>query len=87
MDMPASAPAIGPPIDKEALKRKYAEERDKRIRPDGAAQYVRLESEFADLAADPYTPVTPRTRPKSATTAAGSARLSGSTTRPCSIPR
>lgn len=47
-------------IDKQALKQKYAEERDKRIRADGAAQYIRLESEYADLAVDPYTPVTPR---------------------------
>ena len=27
-------------IDTEALRRKYAEERDKRLRADGAAQYV-----------------------------------------------
>ena len=43
-------------IDKQALKAKYAEERDKRLRADGSAQYVRLESEFSDLAVDPYTP-------------------------------
>ena len=42
-------------IDTEALRRKYAEERDKRLRADGAAQYVRLESGFAGLATDPYT--------------------------------
>ena len=52
--------ATMPAIDREALRRKYAEERDKRLRADGSEQYRRLESEFADLAADPYTPVAPR---------------------------
>ena len=47
-------------IDKEALRRKYAEERDKRLRSDGSAQYVRLEGSFDDLAADPYTPLVER---------------------------
>ncbi|MEO1305826.1 MAG: NAD(P)/FAD-dependent oxidoreductase [Pseudomonadota bacterium] len=42
--------------NKDALKQKYAEERDKRVRADGNAQYVRLEGKFDDLAADPYTP-------------------------------
>ena len=49
-----------PKIDREALRRKYAEERDKRLRADGSAQYKRLESEFSELASDPYTPITPR---------------------------
>ncbi|TNE33561.1 MAG: NAD(P)/FAD-dependent oxidoreductase [Alphaproteobacteria bacterium] len=49
-----------PAIDREALRRKYAEERDKRLRADGSAQYVRLEREFSELAADPYTPRTER---------------------------
>ncbi len=43
-------------IDKDALRRKYAEEREKRLRLDGADQYRRLETEFADLAVDPYMP-------------------------------
>ena len=47
-------------IDKDALKKKYAEERDKRLRADGNDQYVRLEGRFEDLAADPYTPWTER---------------------------
>ena len=47
-------------IDRDALRAKYAEEREKRLRVDGSAQYRRLESEFAELAADPYTPVEPR---------------------------
>ncbi len=50
-----------PSIDREALKRKYREERDKRLRPDGNAQYVRLAgTRFAHYLDDPYTPVTPR---------------------------
>ena len=43
-------------IDKEALKRKYAEERAKRIRPDGNAQYLELKGQLAHYAEDPYTP-------------------------------
>ena len=43
-------------IDKDALKQKYAAERDKRLRADGNAQYRRLERDFDALAADPYTP-------------------------------
>ena len=49
-----------PAIDRDALRAKYAEERDKRLRAEGAAQYRRLESEFADLAADAYMPVRER---------------------------
>src|SRR5579871_3681315 len=44
------------PIDKEALKAKYAAERDKRIRPDGNAQYQELKGQFGRYAVDPYTP-------------------------------
>jgi len=47
-------------IDKEAIQRKYAEERAKRLRPDGNAQYHRLESKFEELAVDPYTPIQER---------------------------
>jgi cation diffusion facilitator CzcD-associated flavoprotein CzcO len=47
-------------IDKEALKRKYAEERDKRLRPDGNAQYQQLKEQFAHYAEDPYLPVIER---------------------------
>ncbi|MGQ7828820.1 flavin-containing monooxygenase [Altererythrobacter sp. Z27] len=49
-----------PAIDRDAIRRKYAAERDKRLRSDGSAQYRRLESEFSDLATDPYNPVVPR---------------------------
>ncbi|MCL4148871.1 UNVERIFIED_CONTAM: hypothetical protein GTU68_057998 [Idotea baltica] len=47
-------------INKDALRKKYAAERDKRVRTDGNAQYVRLEGTFDDLAADPYTPLKDR---------------------------
>lgn len=43
-------------LGKDAIKQKYAEERAKRLRPDGNAQYQTLEGKFADFAADPYTP-------------------------------
>jgi len=51
---------MGGTIDIDALKRKYAEEREKRLRPDGNAQYLRLEGTLAQYLDDPYTPVTPR---------------------------
>ncbi|MGI9007956.1 MAG: NAD(P)-binding protein [Streptosporangiaceae bacterium] len=38
------------------LRRRYARERDKRLRPDGSEQYVRLTGPFAHLLHDPYTP-------------------------------
>jgi cation diffusion facilitator CzcD-associated flavoprotein CzcO len=38
-----------------ALRAKYREERDKRVRPDGAAQYVEPTGRFAHLHEDPYT--------------------------------
>src|SRR5215813_10561110 len=47
-------------IDREALRRKYREERDKRLRPDGNAQYVQASGVFARYLEDPYTPVEPR---------------------------
>jgi len=47
-------------IDTEALRRKYAEERDKRLRPDGNDQYLRLTDEFVHYLDDPHTPWTER---------------------------
>ena len=47
-------------LDKEALRRKYAEERDKRLRPDGNDQYLRLTGELAHYRDDPHTPWTER---------------------------
>ena len=42
------------PIDKEALRARYALERDKRIRADGNAQYVEPTGVFAHFIDDPY---------------------------------
>jgi cyclohexanone monooxygenase len=48
-------------VDIDALRQKYAQEREKRMRADGSAQYLELKGEFADFAeVDPHTPVTPR---------------------------
>ena len=47
-------------VDKDVLKRRYAEERDKRLRPDGNAQYIRLEGQLSHYLDDPYTPVAER---------------------------
>jgi cyclohexanone monooxygenase len=47
-------------MDVEALRRRYREERDKRLRPDGNDQYLRLADEFAHYRNDPHTPWTER---------------------------
>jgi len=47
-------------LDKDALRRKYAEERAKRLRPDGNDQYVRIAGIFEDYLGDPYMPVAAR---------------------------
>jgi len=54
------SPARPGGIDKESLRRKYAEERDKRLRPDGNDQYLRLTGEFGHYLDDPHTPRTER---------------------------
>jgi cation diffusion facilitator CzcD-associated flavoprotein CzcO len=41
--------------DLEAVRRKYRLERDRRLRPDGAAQYRRAAGDFGYYAKDPYT--------------------------------
>ena len=46
-----------PAIDKERLRQKYAEERDKRLRADGNDQYLELKGQLAHYLDDPYTPV------------------------------
>jgi cyclohexanone monooxygenase len=43
-----------PGIDLDAMRKKYREERDKRLRPDGNAQYRALEGDLARLLEDPY---------------------------------
>ncbi len=42
--------------DRDGLRAKYREERDKRIRPDGNEQYLQPTGRFAHLLDDPYTP-------------------------------
>jgi cation diffusion facilitator CzcD-associated flavoprotein CzcO len=52
--------ATAPQIDKDALNKKYRAERDKRLRADGNAQYLRIGDAFAHYLDDPYTPIKPR---------------------------
>jgi cation diffusion facilitator CzcD-associated flavoprotein CzcO len=52
--------ATNEPIDHKGLRRKYREERDKRLRPDGNEQYVQPTGKFSYLLDDPYTPRAPR---------------------------
>jgi cyclohexanone monooxygenase len=42
-------------VDAEALRRKYADERAKRLRADGNDQYLQFTGGFADMLEDPYT--------------------------------
>ena len=49
-----------PAIDKEKLRLKYLEERNKRLRADGNDQYIQVKGQLAHYLDDPYTPVTPR---------------------------
>ena len=44
------------PVDINALKDKYAQERDKRLRADGNDQYLRWTGELAHYLDDPYPP-------------------------------
>ncbi len=48
------------PINKAALLARYIAERDKRLRPDGNAQYLPLKGRFAHYLNDPYTPIEQR---------------------------
>ena len=41
-------------IDPQELARRYAEEREKRVRADGTSQYIELKGKFAYLDQDPY---------------------------------
>jgi cation diffusion facilitator CzcD-associated flavoprotein CzcO len=51
---PGSAP------DRAALRARYRAERDKRIRPEGSAQYLEPTGRFAHLLEDPYVTAEPR---------------------------
>ena len=42
-------------VDADSLRRKYAAERAKRLRPDGNDQYLEFTGAFADMLTDPYT--------------------------------
>ncbi|HWS94213.1 MAG TPA: NAD(P)/FAD-dependent oxidoreductase [Mycobacterium sp.] len=45
---------VGVAFDVDALRRRYAEERERRLRPDGIAQYVETTGAFARFAEDPW---------------------------------
>lgn len=47
-------------IDRDALRRKYREERDKRLRPDGNEQYIEVTGVFEHYVEDPYVEPTER---------------------------
>jgi cyclohexanone monooxygenase len=53
-DTADTAPSDLPDIDTEALRRKYEEERRKRLRADGNAQYVAITGRHAHYLDDPY---------------------------------
>jgi cyclohexanone monooxygenase len=42
-------------FDPEALREKYRQERDKRLRPDGVNQYIEVKGEFSHFDEDPHT--------------------------------
>ncbi|MEW6267985.1 MAG: NAD(P)/FAD-dependent oxidoreductase [Thermodesulfobacteriota bacterium] len=42
------------PVEREALRVRYREERDKRLRPDGNEQYIEPKGRFAHFVDDPY---------------------------------
>jgi len=50
----------GSAIDKEAVRQKYREERDKRLRPDGNDQYIEIKGQLSHFIEDPYTPFVER---------------------------
>lgn len=56
-DLPAT-PAV--PAELTALRTRYQQERDKRLRSDGNDQYLRMKDGYASLQDDPFMPVTPR---------------------------
>ena len=47
-------------VDTEFLRRKYQEERNKRIRQDANEQYLEPTGRYAHFVDDPYTPPVPR---------------------------
>jgi hypothetical protein len=60
-DLEDAVPGID--FNPEALREKYREERDKRIRADGNEQYVEVEGDFTRYVDDPYVdPGSPASR-------------------------
>ncbi len=53
-------PGVDLPFDPDELRRKYREERDKRLRQDGNEQYIEIRDSFAHYLEDPY--VAPQSR-------------------------
>ena len=51
---PAAAPPPDLGFDPDALRRRYREERDRRLRADGNEQYVEIKGELAHFLDDPY---------------------------------
>ena len=56
----SSAPEQKQIVDPEALRERYRIERDKRLRPEGADQYLEPSGRFAHLEADPWADTDPR---------------------------
>ena len=54
---------ISLPFDPYELRARYAQERDRRLRPDGIAQYVEVAGEFAGFAEDPWSGLPPAREP------------------------
>jgi cation diffusion facilitator CzcD-associated flavoprotein CzcO len=48
------ADVLGIDFDPDAIREKYREERDKRLRPDGNEQYVEVTADFSHYVDDPY---------------------------------
>ena len=61
MASPQDEPAAPLDFDPDALRRRYREERDRRLRDDGNEQYVEVKGQFAHFLDDPYAgEITPR---------------------------
>lgn len=58
--MSEAVSTAGNTIDKAAIRAKYAQERDKRVRADGNDQYIEIKDQWGQYLEDPYTPVAQR---------------------------
>ena len=54
--MSEAAQPPAPDFDKEVLRQKYREERDKRLRADGNDQYIEIKDQLGHYLEDPYVP-------------------------------